>query len=396
MSEERLAHIKSLASARAKRYYEANKSAIAERRKEARKACREALGKAPAVEEAKPKRAKAPAGVKRPVVAKEEVVEVEVKAPRFRVKRPVTAEQKEAKSKQISYAQAQIMIEQSDKITSDASRLIYKNHLKSLQELLKCDDLYDCFMDASKTIALIDNAKQKRDPTKSYSINSKKAFVQAILKLSDVLNIPLTKEEKQKYVDAFDSLKLDSSKQTDERIEEGKKEEQLTFAAYLPKVSEKFGEDSKEYLTASLYSINGFRDDLQLRLVRVPDEEKDDNQLVIAKAGQPYKILLNRYKTDKKYGVKTITIPPHVSKLVRSYIAKHKLKEGNFLLGPNKLTGFISKFNNELGLPVSINKYREMLVSPVIDGMDSKQRVELAKKMNHSAQTSVKYRQKKK
>jgi hypothetical protein len=289
----------------------------------------------------------------------------------------------------------QLMIEQSDIITSDRSRLTYKNHLKSLQELLGFDNIYECFMDPSKTIELINNAKQKRDPSKSYSINSKKSFVQAILKLSDVFGFEMFDEYKQQYIDAFDTLKLDSSKQTDERIEEGKKDVQLTFDTYLPKVSEKFGEDSKEYLTASLYSINGFRDDLQLRLVMVPDE-KDDNQLVIAKLGQPYKILLNRYKTDVKYGPKTITIPPHVSKLVRLYVVKHTLKEGNFLLGPNKLTGFISKFNKDLGLPVSINTYRQMLVSPVIDGMDSKQRVELAKKMNHSAQTSVKYRQKKK
>lgn len=392
-AEERIQHIKELNKARAAVYYAKHKEAIAERRKAARQACREALGKAPAVEEVKAPRLR----VKRPVADPKEKVDIvakpaePVKAPRIKTKKPVKA----PSATHINYEQAVIKIERSDKIDSDGSRLTYKNHLKSLQELLKCDNLYDCFMNAPKTIQALENAKQKRDPSKPYSINSKKAFVQAILKLCDVLDIPLSAKTKQEYVDAFDALKLDSSKETEKKIEEGKKEEQLTFDTYLPKVADKFGEDSKEYLTASLYSINGFRDDLQLRLVRVPDE-KQDNQLVIAKMGNPYKIVLSKYKTDKKYGVKTITIPSHVSKLVRTYISKHKLKEGNFLLGPNKLTGFISKFNKELGLPISINTYRQMLVSPVIDEMDSKQRVELAKKMNHSPATSTKYKQKKK
>jgi hypothetical protein len=82
--------------------------------------------------------------------------------------------------------------------------------------------------------------------------------------------------------------------------------------------------------------------------------------------------------------------------LIRAYITKNKLKIDNFLLGPNKLTGFISKFNKELGLPVSINTYREMLVSPVIDTMTSQERVTLAKKMGHSPATSEHYKAKKK
>lgn len=306
MSEQRLAHIKELNKARAARYYEANKSAIAERRKDARKACREALGKAPAVEVAKPERAKAPRGVKRPVVANEEVVEVQVKPLRFRVKRPKTVGQAqketEVKAKQITYEQAVEIIGTTESIGSDQSRTIYRNHLKTVKDILNCVDLVACFQDAPENIKKLDNAKQKRDQSKGYSINSKKSYVQMILKLSEVLGISLSAETKQQYVDAFDALKLDSAKQTDERIEEGKKEEQLTFDTYLPKVADKYGEDSKEYLTASLYSINGFRDDLQLRLVRVPDENQD-NQLVIARMGQPYKIILNRYKTDKKYGL---------------------------------------------------------------------------------------------
>ncbi len=388
---ERIARIKELNKARARKYYEANKEAIAERRKAKRAECRQALGKAPRSAE------KAPAPEPAPVA---EPAPAPVPAPRPRIKRPKTVKQAqreaEEKAKTLAYENAVKIIASSD-FPSEDSRKMYLHHLKTVKDILACDNLITCFQNAPEVIKALNDAKQKRDPTKGYSINSKKSYVQMILKLSDVLGIPLSAETKQDYVDAFDVLKLDSKEQTKARQEEAKesKEEPLTFQKYLPMVAEKYGTDSKEYLIASLYSINGFRDDLQLRLVRVPDD-KGDNQLVVARPGHPYRILLNKYKTDAKYGIKTVTVPSEISKLIRSYITKNKLKIDSFLLGPNKLTGFISKFNREMGLPVSINTYREMLVSPVIGTMSSVERVQLAKKMGHSPATSEHYRAKKK
>ena len=310
-AESRIAHIKALAAARAKRYYEEHKEAIAQRRKEARKACRQALGKP----EPAPK--KAPAAPPAPVA---EPVPEPVPAPRLRIKRPKTVAQAkreaEAKAKMMTYEQAVDVIASTDKINSDSSRVLYRNHLKTVKEILSCDDLITCFQDAPKAIQLLNDAKQKRDPTKDYSINSKKSFVQMILKLSDVLGISLSKETKQEYVDAFDVLKLDSKEQTKSRQEEAKesKEESLTFETYLPKVAEKFGKDSKEYLIASLHSIHGFRDNLQLRIAS-PSDEKEGNQLVIPPKGNPY-IRLSEYKTAGKYGTKNILLPDNIVKLL--------------------------------------------------------------------------------
>lgn len=391
-AEDRLAHIKDLNKARAKKYYEANKAVIAERRKAQRAECRKAMGKEPV-----PAPAPAPAP-KAPVA--EPVAEPAPAPKRMTVKRPMTVAQKraldEAKSKKMTYDQAVDIIATTDKIQSDASRVLYRNHLKTVHAMLECQDLITCFMNAEETIAKIDSAKQKRFPTKGYSINSKKAYVQLILKLSDVLSIPLTKETKQAYVDAFDALKLDSSNHTKERIEEGKKEEQLTFSTYLPKVAEKYGENSKEHLVASLYSVHGFRDNLQLRIVKVPDD-KGDNQLILpnGKTAQ-YKILLTNYKTGNKYGPKTIPLSAKLTVAIQRYRIANKLGVNDYLFGPDKLSGYIAKFNKAMGLPVTINMYRQMLVSPVIDGMDSKERVALAKTMGHSVATSANYKQKKK
>lgn len=392
-AEARIAHIKELNRIRAKRYYEANKAKVAERRKAQRAECRQALSKpAPAEEKAPAKEAPAP-----PAPPAEKKV---YPMPKLR-KRPAKEESKEeekapAPAPKLTYEQAVQVIATSDAIPSEASRTLYRNHLKSVQAILECDDLKTCFMDAKKTVDMLNKAKQKRDPTKDYSTNSKKAYVQMILKLSDVLSIPLSKEAKQEYVDAFDVLKLDSKKQTESRIEEGKQEEVLTFDKYLPKVAQKYGDDSKEYLVASLYSTNGFRDDLQLRVVRLPDATKDNQLILPLTRGGPYRIHMSKYKTGNKYGPKAILVSPHVSKLIQAYTVKHKIKPGQYLFGPDKLSGFISKFNKEMNLPITINTYREMNVAPVIDGMDSKQRVELAKKMNHAPATSEKYRHKKK
>lgn len=408
-AEARIAHIKELNKARAKKYYEANKEKIAERRKAQRAECREALGKAPRVVATKaPEAVAEPVAepivprlrVKRPVSAKKapepEPLPLEAPAPApLKVKRPMTVKQAQVK-KSLTYDQAVAIINTPGTIVAEGTRTTYTGHLKAVQSILNCEDLYMCFMDAPRTIKLIDGAQTTRKPIRNYSLNSKKAFVQMILRLSDVLSIPLTPETKQEYTDAFDALKLDSKAQIDARIEEGKKEAVMTFEKYLPTVAETFGKGSTEYLIASLYSVHGFRDNLQLRIVRVPDS-KGDNQLIVpAKQGEPYKILLTKYKTGNKYGPKTITIPDDISKLVRAYTTKNKKQLGGNLFGTDKLGGFISKFNKEMGLPITINKYREMLVAPVIDGMSSIERVQLAKKMGHAPATSAHYKQKKK
>lgn len=383
-AEARLARIREMNNARAKKHYEANKEAIAERRKAQRAECRKAMAD------------KAPA----PAPAPEPVPEP-VPAPRLRVKRPKTVAQAkreaEAKAKMMTPEQAIERINASEEFKSEESRKLYRNHLKAVVEILKCQDIISCFQDAPKVIQALDDAKQKRDQSKGYSINSKKAYVQAILRLSDILSIPLSAETKQQYVDAFDVLKLDSKKETKERQKEAQesKEEALTFAEYLPLVAEKFGKDSKEYLIASLYSVHGFRDNLQLRLVVLPDDKKD-NQIYLLKKGPIYNIVLNDYKTSDKYGRKVITLSRPLSAYIQLYKMKNNIQPGDYLFGKQKLSGFISAFNKKLGLPVSINTYREMLVSPVIGGMSSKERVELAKKMGHSPATSEHYKQKKK
>jgi hypothetical protein len=394
---DKLAHIRELARIRAKRHYDANKKDIADKRKAQRAECRQALGKKPRALAPEPPAPESPAPaepkkrlrVKRPVLAP---APAEPKK-RLRVKRPVLAQ---PLPKTLSYEEAVKIVEDTPEIKEDGSRKTYIGHLATLHRILQCADLITCFQDPSKVIQALDDAKTTRKPFGPYSLNSKKAYTQAVLRLSDLLSITLYKETEEAYNDAFQALKLDSREQTKARQETAKesKEEALTYETYLPKVKEHFGEDSKEYLVASLYSLHGFRDDLQLEITDKPDNNK--NHLIVPKRGESYRIHLTHYKTAGKYGEKTIVLPSPIGQLVRAYIRRNGLKKGDYLLGDKPLSGFVSKFNKAMGLPVGINTLRELHVAPVIDGMSSVDRVQLAKKMSHSPATSEHYRTKKK
>ena len=402
-AEEKLQRIRDQNKARAKLYYETHKATIAERRKAQRAQCKQAIATVAVMNKPEPAPPAQPAPpsqpvarvlrVKRPVVAPAPPPPQKAIAAPLKIKRPVVAP-----LPPLHYDQALEIIATSPIIDSEGSRKTYAEHLTTLQWILKCDDFRSCFMDAQRTIDIIDHSPQKRNSNKTYSLNTKKAFLQAILKLSTVLSIPLTKAAKDLYRDSFEARKLDSKKQTDDRIEKGKEENQLTFEEYLPRVKEEYGEESKEYLIASLYTVSGFRDDLQLRITKSVDEESKENQLVLPKGSLgTYQIYLARYKTGKKYGPKRIDVPAPVSKQIKSYIQKNQLKEGDYLLGKSKLTGFISNMNQKMGLKkTTINTFREMMVNPVINQMSSIERVQLAKKMNHAPGTSERYRHKKK
>ena len=71
--------------------------------------------------------------------------------------------------------------------------------------------------------------------------------------------MPLSENAMKQYKDEFDIYKIMSSNQTEKKKDEL---ELLSFEDYIQKVKDKFGVDSREYLTVSLYKISTFRDDL--------------------------------------------------------------------------------------------------------------------------------------
>ena len=197
----------------------------------------------------------------------------------------------------------------------------------------------------------------------------------------------------KQYTEKFEEHATESHEQTKERIQ---KDEVLNFDEYLNKVKEHFGEISKEFLISSLYHLSGFRDDLILKIVDKQPKETDENFLIMPpKATANCSILLNNYKTADKYGQQKISIDRVLSKIIREYINNKGLIYNNYLFGNKKLSSFIKKFNDKMGLKVSINNLRQMRVSEILNNNPSiLDRVKLSHEMNHKATTSEKYQRK--
>jgi len=226
--EQRLEQIRALSRARSKKYYEANQAKISVRRQAER-------------------------------VEKTECI-----------KNKETCESKEPEAKPEDDNSKLILTRDvstsklTDKIESTSSKKFYTDTLKTLETILNCSDFNKCLKNSKSVIYKIESATQKKDPSKLYSVNTKKGLYQAILKLVDTLDIKISKNAKDAYVNKFESHAVESHINTKQKVIN---EEVMDFDAYLKQVEAKFGSTSKEFIIASLYNLSGFRDDLKLKIV---------------------------------------------------------------------------------------------------------------------------------
>jgi hypothetical protein len=334
----RLQKIREQNKARAKRYYEAHKATIAERRKVSR-----------------------------------------TKSNALPAHEPITFEK------------AVQMIQ--EKIESKNSQKVYISTLRIFMDIMKCTELYSCLANAQHVIDTIEQAKP-RNSDGPYSINSRKTMYQMILKLITTFELPISDSIKNQYKEKFEELKLESIDETKEKTVSADKKV-MRFESYLSQVKEKFGEDSKEFIIASLYNLYGFRDDLQLKISTKKPTDTEENYIVIPRMNiSPHYIILNQYKTSKKNGSQMIPIPAELAKLIRKYARDNSLTADSYLFGNKSLSIFIKKFNEKLGLPITINTYRQMRISSALSSdvkPSAKHRIKIAKEMNHSAMASEKY-----
>lgn len=354
-AEQKLQRIKDQNKARSKKYYEAHKEEIAQRRKENRIKINKI------VEEAQPKLPPA-----------------------------------QAKKKELKMQTAADVIKSLEEIDVDNDNKTNINNTKQLIHILDITDINKAFNDSKKVIQKIENATLKRDPTKFYTTNSKKGLYQTLLYLLDTFDIIIPEKSRNAYEDKHGIYKVQSHMDN----EEDKKEEVMSWNEYLDSVAEEYGKESKQYIIASLYKLSGFRDNLQLKIISNENESADNKINYIIVPGpitdkrKRYTLILNVYKTDKKYKSDTIKLTKELSNLIRKYMEANDIGYGQYLFGKSLLSGYISKFNQKLGLHITINKYRKMVVSNAHaenPNMTAEDRVKLAYKMKHAPQTTEHY-----
>lgn len=266
----------------------------------------------------------------------------------------------------------------------------YDNTLKTLFKILLTDNLKTMFKKYNDVIIKINTSSYNN---KLYSTNSKKAMYQTILFLISNDKIKVSKKAHEAYKKEFELLNITSREQTEQNQQ---KETVLKFDEYLKKIKEAYGEGSKQYLISLLYSFYSFRDDLILEVIPTEKEATETNKnYVVIPTGKIRNciIILNEYKTSKRYGQDIISLNSEISNLMKQYKSNNDIKNNGFLFGEKPLSGYIKKFNDKLNLNITINTLRQMKVSETLNEKgDAETRLNLSKIMKHSPETSKKYK----
>jgi len=261
-----------------------------------------------------------------------------------------------------------------NKIPNTETKEGHLKAIKSVLRIMKDVELEHMFKDADKLIAGINTGKSQDGS--DYSLATKLKQYQAVLKLSDVLNIPINAT---KVNDAYQIIKM----RLDDELSEKPEGEYPTFAEYLEKSKAMFGADSREYLLASMYSELTCRNDFNLTVTN--KNLKSGNYLLVQKT--KLTIVLNEYKTAEKYGQMRHTCSKELRKLILAYIEKNGIKVGDLLFGVKDLQPVLSLMNSRLGYSTGANLFRHMRVSELMKdpNLNYEQKLELAKNMMHDA-----------
>jgi hypothetical protein len=353
---EQLNHIRELGKARAKKHYDANKEAL-----NAKRRAKYAEKKAPVATPA-PAPPKAPA---------KQYTWDDIIGPQPPKKIELTYEVVSKKLKDLD-------------IPNKGTEKKYLEDIQRTMKMTGCTDLAVCLTHPIAIIKLVNESKKKNG--EPYSDNTKKSVFQSILFVIDNLKLKI---DKKPYLEQFELYKIKSADQNEQKIQN---EEVPSWKEYLKKSRAKFGMTSKEYLLARFYDELTVRDDFGLIIT---DEILDNNNYLLVRATY-IEIVINTYKTDKKYGQIRYKLKKSLENLTREYIAEKKLKIGDLIFGAPKLTSLVSKMNDDLGYHGGVNFFRHMTITEELEKATPEQRVKLAEAMKHSPVVQKAYLRKKK
>jgi len=269
----------------------------------------------------------------------------------------------------------------------------YINDLKTLLNITKCEDIRQCLKQSKKIISEIENATQKRDPTLSYGINTKKSLYQTILFLITNLKIDLKESTIERYKSKFEEYKILSRDKTAEN-KVSNDDSVMDYKEYVKKILQKFGVKSKQYLVARLYDELTCRDNYgNLEIIEnLKDVKPNKNYIVVPR--KRITIVLQEFKTDTAYPAVYHKVSDSLDTLIRSYLSENGLSYGDTLLGKSLLSSFVGEMNRAIGIENgSINYIRHSKITTELSSskLSPAERLALAKKSQHSVITQLSY-----
>jgi hypothetical protein len=320
--------------------------------------------------------------------------------PESPVHQPAVVEQ--SRSTKILYNQDVIMkMIQNSTTLSDETKERYRKEVKALFRVTKCDDLLKCLSNFKKIKKELETSKMIIDPTKTYSVNTIKKFIEGVLVIIDKIGVPVKNDIANQYRELLEIYKLNSTakREAEQAAKEAGAGAIVFIDTILEKVEEKFGKNSKQYLVTSFYKDAPMRDNMG-GLIVIPSIRQNDNSktnyAVVPRKGDCI-LVFNQYKTDKRYGQLKFTLNKQTSELLRNYINKHGVTYDNKLFpeySKGKMSSFIGGYLKKCGFEDgNINYIRHSVATEDFDkhNLTPEEKVRLSRKMAHSVVCSYHY-----
>lgn len=299
------------------------------------------------------------------------------------------------------------------------SIMTYINNLKKVCRELNGNDKKDCYLGNLKWLNDFDKVMKTIDDE---PLNTRKNRLIAI-----VVSLKATEGDKdliEKYTKEMTKLAEESDARDKEQKLNDKQKANWVDYEELIKLTETLFDRIKEQnllnnqkLTRKQYTL--FQDYIMLRTyltfswrndfasMKVISSQSEDNgkdNFLLTKNGTPDKFILNQYKTDKKYGKKSVDIPDKLSKVIKKFLKFNKsgyfltLQDGIRAMTPNGITkAFNRLFQNELNKTISTSLLRHIVIShfrandPTIKEQEKKEK-EIEDRFMHSGGMNDRYR----
>jgi len=195
--------------------------------------------------------------------------------------------------------------------------------LRRVLKYINCDvegNIVPCFEEYKTLIDVI----REKYPNE----NTRKIYIQALLKVLDGYPEIISKynlQEARDYIyEAFQSQKI---KATSSDVSRKLNTQVIPMTTIVSRVEETFNKDSQEVLLINLYKELTLRDDYgDVEIIKNEKENVcNDKNYIIVNANK-VQLILQVYKTNKKYGILKHTFSKKVSDMVRASLKKHPRK----------------------------------------------------------------------
>lgn len=276
---------------------------------------------------------------------------------------------------------------------TEKTKSTYKSQIKKIMNILECTNLYGCLSNDQYVFDKIDNSNA--------ALGSKKNYYQMICNLIDkIQELNVSREAKEAYRRKFEHIKIDVESQTQKRVEE---ELTVDFNDWLGAVDDTFKEDSIYYLLAHLYSDMPVRAQewgslhVTHNLSKVqpnvnyvyvgPLKENGDHDVLI---------ILQDFKTKRKYGRTDYTLSGETKRALLSYIFNNNLDIEGKLVFKKSIAEEFANMNAELGLGKNkgVRFLRRSAISTMLanPNLSDHQKADIARRSLHSFDVQQIYR----